>query len=385
MLQRPLPSEALGEKLMEALKPLEHKFKAIVFSLCKLFFAQGQKEFEPIDGNAIKKVLFLRPEKLGDMIISFPVFDGLKKHFPHIEISILASLRSKAIIQNDKRFSKIYMYLKNPLKDFTTLRKIRKAKYDCVVDMIGDDSVTALFLSQLAAPGKPRIGIGKTKYKKYYDYNYLYRTNNTNHIIENTLKILDAFGIDSSKESGYAEPYVSTQELEFAKKTIQGLKKSDKTKVIGYNLSAGAINRIWAKEKSTELLQKIIAQSSDNHILLFTTPDERERAKPLLDALSENVYLIPENLSLTSVAALIKYLDILISPDTSLVHIARAFDVPVVGLYSKFMKNFMLWRPYDQKVGAVVSSNEHNIFDITVEQVFDTFKILTESRKTVEQ
>ncbi len=78
-------------------------------------------------------------------------------------------------------------------------------------------------------------------------------------------------------------------------------------------------------------------------------------------------------------------LDLMITPDTSIVHIARAFDVPVVGLYSKFMKNFMLWRPYDQEIGAVVSANDGNIFDITVEQVFDTFTSLVESRKSVKR
>ena len=268
------------------------------------------------------------------------------------------------------------MYLKNPFKDFATLRKMRNENYDCVVDMIGDDSVTALFLSQLSAPGKPRIGIGKAKYKIYYDYNYLYRTHNTNHIIENTLKILDAFGIDSSKESGYAEPYLSEQELKFAQETILALKKSEKTKIIGYNLSAGAANRIWAKEKSIELLQSISDLSNDYTILLFTTPDERERALTLQTAVKSNVHIIPDKLNLTSVAAIIKFLDIMITPDTSIVHIARSFDVPVVGLFSKFMKNFMLWRPYDQEIGAVVSANDHNIYDITVKQVFDTFKAL---------
>lgn len=362
------------------LKPHEHKFKAFVFILCRLFFRHGQKEFAPIDGNSIKKVLFLRPEKLGDMVISFPVFDGIRKHFPHLEIAILGSPRNRAIIQNDKRFSKIYMYLKNPFKDFKTLRRMRKEKYDCVVDMIGDDSVTALILSQLSAPGKPRIGIGKTKHKMYYDYNYLYRTDNKNHIIENTLKILDAFGIDSSKESGYAEPYLLDDEVRFAQTTIQELRKTTDTKIIGYNLSAGAPTRIWAEEKSIELMQKISDLSDDYTILLFTMPHERERASAIQKAINGDIHIIPNNLNLTSVAAIIKLIDVMITPDTSIVHIARSFNVPVVGLYSRYMKNFMLWRPFDQNIGAVVSANDDNIFDITVEQVFETFQKLIDTR-----
>ena len=45
------------------------------------------------------------------------------------------------------------------------------------------------------------------------------------------------------------------------------------------------------------------------------------------------------------------------------------------------MKNFLLWRPFGQKVGAVVSDNDHNIHDITVEQVLDTFNELLKQEK----
>ncbi len=243
---------------MEFLKPLEHKFKASVFNLLKLFLARGKKELIPIDGSKLQKVLFLRPDKLGDMIISFPVFESFKRNFPQVKISILGSPRSRMIIKNDNRFEKQYMYLKNPLKDLKTIREIRADKYDCVVDMIREDSVTSLFLSQLTAPGKPRVGLAKVKYDMYYDFNDPFTTDNKNHIITNTLKVLDAFGIDSSKESGYAEPFLTTEELRFAKQTIEQLKKTSLTKIIGYNLSAGMPNRVWAKEKSVELVQQLL-------------------------------------------------------------------------------------------------------------------------------
>lgn len=366
---------------MEAFKPLEHKFKAFVFALFKIFFRQGQKDFKAIDGNKVQKVIFLRPEKIGDMVISFPVFDGLKKYYPHISIAILGSPRNRAIIKNDPRFDKIYMYQKSPLKDYSVLRKIRNEKYDCVVDMIGDDSVTALFISQWAAPGKPRIGIGKKKYQQYYDYNYAYRTDNKNHVIENTLKILDAFGIDSTKVSGYAEPYLLKEEVFKAEEQTMKLKKNKTSPLIGYNLSAGSPTRVWAEEKSKKLLEQIQNRYPDSSILLLTTPEERERAISLQEKMNNSVSIVPDKLNLTEVSAFIKQLDILITPDTSLVHIARAFQVPVVGLYSRFMKNFLLWRPYGQENGAVVSGCDGNIYDITVEQVFTAFCQVFNERK----
>jgi ADP-heptose:LPS heptosyltransferase len=357
---------------MDRLKPLEHKFKAIFFALFKFLLKKGSREFNPIDGNAITRVLFLRPEKLGDMIISFPVFDGLKDRFPQLKIGILASPRSHAIIKDDPRFERIFLYRKNVWRDLKSIFAIRKERYDCVVDMICDDSVTALFLSQLTAPGKHRIGVGKAKYREFYDFNYDHRRGNTGHIIENTLKLLEAFGIDSESVSGYATPYVTQPALTKTKRFLDDIRAGNSVRLVGYNMSAGAPTRIWAMEKSIGLVKRIVGATKNSHVVIITTPDERRRGEELIASIGRSVSLLPPGLSLMEVSALISGLDLLISPDTSLVHIARAFRVPVVGLYSRFMKNFLLWRPFDQEVGAVVANDDNNIFDITVDQVFDT-------------
>jgi ADP-heptose:LPS heptosyltransferase len=76
-------------------------------------------------------------------------------------------------------------------------------------------------------------------------------------------------------------------------------------------------------------------------------------------------------------------LEVLITPDTSLVHIARAFNVQVVGLYTRFMKNFLLWKPFGQENGSVVAGNDHNIHDISVEAVFDEFMKVTDAKQAV--
>ena len=363
---------------MDKLKPIEHKIKAIFFSLFKRLLTRGRKDFTPLDGDKLHKVLFLRPEKIGDMVISFPVFDGLKEHYPHIKISILASPRNDAIIKNDPRFDKIFLYRKNLWRDVKEMLAIRHEKFDCVVDMICDDSVTALFLSQLAAPGKPRIGVGKGKYREYYDFNYDHRRGNTGHIIENTLKLLTAFGLDGDSISGYAPPFLDTHSLSKAEGFLRRVSQDTPEEVkIGFNLSAGSPTRIWAEEKSVELLKRVLQANGNCHVIIFAVSSDRRRAERLCRRFNERVHLVPDGLSLTEASAVISKLDVLISPDTSLVHIARALRVPVVGLYSRFMKNFLLWRPYDQEVGAVVSENDDNIFDISVNDVFETFVRVT--------
>ncbi|MFQ5498326.1 MAG: glycosyltransferase family 9 protein [Candidatus Zixiibacteriota bacterium] len=369
---------------MERLKPLEHWFKAVFFRIFSVFLKRGRKGFQPIDGDSIKRIIFLRPEKIGDMVISLPVFDGLTKAYPNIRVSVLGSPRNRVLIAEDARFEKLFMYTKNVWKDFFTLLSMRRERYDCVVDMICDDSVTTLFLSQMIAAGSPRIGIGKRKYRAYYDYNDDHRMGDTGHIIENTLRLLDAFGIDSRQVSGYAHPYISAQDEQRANEIMQDIRNGSRiVPCVGYNVSAGARTRIWPEEKSLELLRAIRNHDPACQVILLTVDQDRCRAERLRREFENGVHIVPPGLSLLAATALISRLELLISPDTSLIHIARSFKVPVVGLYSRFMKNFLLWKPFGQERGAVVSGNDDNIFDITVKQVFETFKDVYSAREPV--
>jgi ADP-heptose:LPS heptosyltransferase len=262
--------------------------------------------------------------------------------------------------------------------------RIRREKFDCLVDMICDDSVTALFMSQYLAPGKPRIGIGKKKFKQYYDFNYDHRMNNTGHIIDNTLKLLTAFGIDVSRVSGFAPPYLSDEVKKKSAEFFKELENSEPSSLkVGINLSAGAPSRVWQPDKSVELMRRILETYPEARIILFTIPNERRKGADIISHFENRVNLIPAGLNLMGVSAIIANLEVLITPDTSLVHIARAFNVQVVGLYTRFMKNFLLWKPFGQENGSVVAGNDYNIHDITVEAVFNEFMKVTDAKQAV--
>ncbi len=365
---------------MRKLKAAEHKFKALVFRLFASSLKRRRGENAKLNGAAMCKVLFLRPEKIGDMVISLPVFDALKERFPQLEIGLVGSPRNYAVIKDDPRFSKIFLYRKNLLKDFRMLRAIRREQYDCVLDMINDDSVTTLFLSQLAAPGKPRVGIGKTKYDEFYDYNFVHADGVGGHIIENTLKLLEPFGVDTENANGYAPPYVSAEAQAKLDEYIETLGPGLR---IGFNLSAGMPTRIWAAEKTEQLSRKLLASDDKTQLILITAPNDRERGEALVNKLDGSVSHVPPKLNLMEVSALLSKLDILISPDTSLIHIARSFRIPVVGLYCSAKKNFQRWRPYEQEEGAVVSNHDGHIFDIMPEQVFDRVIQVLDQRRQV--
>jgi ADP-heptose:LPS heptosyltransferase len=352
---------------MDLIKSAEHKLKAGVFGISRVALKRGRTLSTPLDGRRMKRVLFLRPEKLGDMVISLPVFDAIREAFPHLEVDLLGSPRNQVLVREDPRFHHVYLYRKSLLRDWREVQTMRRRRYDCVFDMIDDDSVTTLFLSQAIAQDAPRVGIGKVRFAPYYDHNHVHADGIGGHILDNALRLLKPFGIDPDQVDHYRRPYVAAESEERAARILAGL--SGDGDVIGFNLSAGKPTRLWPIEKAIRLVQGLVETDARRQVLLITAPADRSRGEAVMAAVSTRVSMAPAGLGLLDVSALLFRLRLLISPDTSLIHIARSARVPVVGLYSGARKNLIRWRPYGQSDGVVAADSEGDLFDVSPDAV----------------
>jgi heptosyltransferase-3 len=335
------------------LKSLEHAVKRLVFAVSRIYLKKGRQGFQTIDPPRLRRVLFIRPEKLGDMIISLPVFHNLKKLYPHQEL-----------------------YTKRFLRDLAMVRRVRRLGVDAVVDMVCDDSVTSLFLTQYSSPRAWRIGLGKTRHRAYYDFNYEYRTQDEAHVLENTLKLLTAFGIDTDGLERHVPPTIDDRSYQAADRFLLSLNGAVPNGVIGLNISAGRPTRVWPDTKNRTLIERMLVAYPHHRVVISADPADRPRALALAALFPERVDPLPDGLNLLDVSAIISRMKMLVTPDTSLVHIARSFRVPVVGLYTRYARNFILWRPFGQAGGAVISGNDYNIHDIAVDDVFNAVMAL---------
>ncbi len=358
---------------MGVLKSIEHGFKRVAIGALSPLLRRGREELGVIDPARLSRLLLIRPEKIGDMMVSLPTVDGIRSAFPHLKLGLVASPYNYSLVKDDPRFDEVYLYKKKPQHDWSTFRRIRAAGYDAVVDMIANDSVTAVFLTQLLAPGQPRIGLGKIRYARYYDFVFDIRRGETGHIIDNTKLLLTAFGIDPVSVSGFAEPYVPATARQRAQRFVAGV-RSPSTFLVGLNLSAGQPSRYWPFPKWIALTQAILAEDPLVRIVVLTTPDDRQLALDLQAACGDRVTPVEPGLSLVEAAAVIEQLDLLISPDTSLIHIARSWQRPVVGLYCQYRHNYKLWQPYQQGDGGVISESVFDVFGIAVDEVLATYQ-----------
>ena len=95
-------------------------------------------------------------------------------------------------------------------------------------------------------------------------------------------------------------------------------------------------------------------------IVIITRPEYLLERKRLILELGLD-YVIPsyETKSIIDVAALIEQLDLIISPDTSIVHIASAFDKPIISIHESDEDSFRLWSPASSQSKTIFASKSN--------------------------
>ncbi len=351
---------------MPWLKGTERDLKRLGLWVARGFLRRGKPERLPCDVRQLGRILILRPEKIGDVTVTLPLVAALKNAAPDLEIDLLVSPRSYSLVSSDPRFSRVFVYVKRHLGFLRSLPAMRRRNYACVIDLIDGDSLTGLLLSQLCAAREAlRIGNVKPAYARYYDAVVGLTADGEGHSVERSLAVLGFLGVDAASVSGHVPPHVTAASRARVDRFCEQNAMPGAGVRIGYNLSAGLTTRRWALEKSRELLEGILKTYPAVRIVLTTAPPDRARGERLLAHFEDRVCHVPGDFTITDITALLARLDLLITPDTSLVHIARAFKVSVVGLYPRMAWNLQRWYPYGQKGGVVVSGNDDDIIDIT--------------------
>ncbi len=360
------------------IKKIEHGFKKGLKVPFFMMLKKGDRSRVPLQPENIKSILILRPDKLGDMIATIPTIHALKKLFAYIRIEVLASPRNNILVAEDPLIDELYLYHKNILKDWPLIRKLKKKHFDLIYDPICHDSVTGLLLGKLISNNSVFVASRKLNHAKYYDYCEPYLPDGDDHNVDNGLLIFNALGVQPETIDPFLPVYLKKSSRQKADRFFAGLPTALKF-WIGINISAGSPTRSLSLDKYASILKSLSDIYPDAGFVISCVSEDRETAKKLALNIKTRSYLIPENLSLLDVAAIIEKLDIFISPDTSLIHMARLMQIPVVGLYSGHKRNFNFWRPYRQKYGAIISANLNNIFDIEPKQVVDEFRLVYDS------
>jgi ADP-heptose:LPS heptosyltransferase len=291
----------------------------------------------------MENVLIAETDRIGDVILSLPVFKTLKKFDKNIKITALVSPYTKEIFKCFKYVDDIIEYFESPKNYYESmLLKISSRNFDTAI-VLHPDYKVAKALKKCKIP--KRISYGFRWYQFLFtDVLIQHRSKNFMHQLEYNLEILKLLGIEKFDKGITLKP--CSEDLDFIKKVLSKYKILNK-KIIGVHPGSGKSSIGLNTKKYIELLKKLKNEFRNAEIIITHTKNDKNIIEEIIKNLDVSVNIMPANLNLSQLIALISLTNVFISNSTGPLHIASALRIPVVGFYSPvFIHSPIRWGPY---------------------------------------
>ncbi len=342
--------------------PIVDVLGSVIFFPIKLFNRKPPKD--------PKSILVVRLDHIGDFVCTTPLFKNIKKIFPAASITVLVNSVSKDLAAINPDIDKIItfssFYLSRGEKSSLVkglaraIKDVKNIGFDLGIDPRGDLlSILIMWLGGV----KYRTGYGITG--GGFLLNKTYRYDESKHIVDRNLVLLEALDIPISSRS---------PEVYFSEKDKVSISAN---KAVVIHPFAGAKAKQWSQENFQKLIDRI--KEIGHEAVVVGSKDDK--------GIFSNVIDMRGKLNLPQLAYLIKKTGFFIGLDSGPANIAAALNVPSVIICSG--TNIpQLWIPNNPNVRFVYRDTEckpcglkvcmkekHECMDqITVEEIFDKFK-----------
>ncbi len=348
----------------------------IVYPFLKFTIGRPWNE-TAIDLRKVRKILFLRHDRIGDMIVTTPIFRILKQNYPALKIGVLAAMTNEEIIRHNTSVDSTFILSKNPLKRIFTFMKIRNEKYDVVVNFIFNKTTSIAILLRLIAKESSTVGQGDKKYRFYFD-RYCTLPRSSDFMVKLLAEMMNRIFLLAIQEQDLNYEIVidpqSRREVElFLSENNLQLKTSiQRSNYIVFNLSAVDNERKICVDQVRAIVS-FLAHSKGYRIILVTAPDDtamQKHAQMLCTSPQCILFLKRGYGSLLQLAALIENASAVLTPDTSIIHFASAMKTPVIGFFTP-LQDTREWLPFHVRYTYVMAESNKSVSEIPTQRLLE--------------
>jgi ADP-heptose:LPS heptosyltransferase len=276
----------------------------------------------------LKRILLIQTAFTGDVVLATPVAEKLHQYYPEAEIDFLLRKGNEGLLKNHPFIREVLILdKKNKLRSLWTLfRKIRKVKYDLIVNMhrFGSSGVLVAF-----SGAKEKVGFDKNPFAWSYTRALPHEIGTGKHEVKRNLELV-AHLTDLHTQSPKLYPAESDyKHISFQQK--QGA-------YITMSPSSVWFTKQWHAKKWVELVRLI---PNTYQIYLLGGPADANYCEAILrDAGREHVANMAGHVSFLQSAALMQGAKMNYVNDSAPMHFASAMNAPVTAIYCSTVPSF---------------------------------------------
>ncbi|GJQ62192.1 MAG: glycosyl transferase family 9 [Melioribacteraceae bacterium] len=275
-------------------------------------------------GNAAPSILIVRPDRIGDVVLSTGFPRELKKHFPGCKVGVFVRDYTKELFLNNPHVD--YILSKDDLipgdkLSFKSIMKLRKLRFDISLTLLPEEKLNYLLFF---AGIRLRIGVGHKFYQFITNVKSVYRRK------YKPLRHEADFCADTLRKIGISEPdftpeiYLSDIDKKYVDE--QKPKLSAGKRLIGIHITSGGSAPNWKVDEYYALIEKLL---TDERFAIMVTDNK------LPDNFPFNGEVITPNVGLKLSESIKNFAlpDLFLSASTGPAHICGALGVETVSLF----------------------------------------------------
>ena len=279
------------------------------------------------------KILFITLSNFGDVILTLPVLDALREHFPQNEITVMVGPRAKEIFEKNLYIHNLIIYDKHAplLEKIKLFFHLCKQHFDVVIDLRN-----TLYGALLPAGYKTSPFLRVPASISHMKERNLYR-------LRTALRLRSLMIESAPNKSFYISQEYTSQILE-----KQGISPRDKFIIIAP--AARGISRRWDKDNFVQVCRDL---TREYKVILIGAQTDKPLTQYIKENCPQNVFDFAGLTNITQLAHLLSVAVLVIACDTGILHLASYMDAPILALFGP--SNEEKYGPWSQKVNIVLS------------------------------
>ncbi|MDD5432862.1 MAG: lipopolysaccharide heptosyltransferase II [Candidatus Omnitrophica bacterium] len=300
--------------------------------------------------NIFKRILIVRTDRIGDVLLSTPVIKALRVEFPSAYIAMMVSPYAREIVEDNPYLDEVIIFdkdnlHKNWISSIKFSRNLKKKSFDLALILHPTNRV---HLITFFAGIKRRIGYNRKLGFLLTDRLEHKKQLGEKHESEYNFDLLRHLGINPKEKNLFIPLKKESEEYIEALLKEEGIKKTDK--LLAIHPGASCLSKIWPQDRFAQVADRLVEKYGFK-VLIVAGPKDRPCAHSVAQSMHSKGINLAGRTSISQLASLLKKCDLFISNDSGPVHIATALGTPVISLFGRSQKGLspLRWGPLGVK------------------------------------
>jgi heptosyltransferase-3 len=288
---------------------------------------------------AINRILIVRTDRLGDVLLTTPVARRLKQVYPGAKITWLVRGYAAPLLENNPDADEILVDRGGPLKEL--IGTLWQREFDAAI--VAYPRWRAAWAVWRA--GIPvRIGPASKPYSALFNRRvWQHRSKGEKHEADYNLELLAPLGVPFGRVATRME--LTAEERLRARQFLESMRISFKRPVVCIHPGSGGSSERWPLNYFMELGDKL--QEAGFDVVVTAGPGENYQNVMIDQMRRIPVFVVGGSVSVRQLGAILSQMNLMVSNSTGPLHLAVALGIPTVSIYSPIATcHPRRWGPY---------------------------------------